>query len=84
MKPMALTRRLPDLPPLRQAPPEVYPYAATILFSMSGGIASAISDNPERCRTDRKAPCFPVPNQKTDLYGMPSDSSPASSGIQTP
>jgi hypothetical protein len=84
MKPMALTRRLPDLPPLRQAPPEVYPYPATILFPMSGGIASAISDNPERCRTDRKAPRFPVPTPKTDLYGMLSKPSPAPSGIQTP
>ena len=62
MKPMALTRRLPDLPPLRQAPPEVYPHAARTPFSLSGGMHSAIPDNPERCRADRKAPRFPVTN----------------------
>jgi hypothetical protein len=84
MKPMALTCRLPNLPPLRQAPPEVYPHAARILFSMSGGTASAIPDNPERCRTDMKAPRFPVPNPKTGLYGMLSESPPSSSVIQTP
>jgi hypothetical protein len=84
MTTMALTRRLPNLPPSRQARPEVYPHLARILFSMYRGIASAISDAPERCRTDMKAPCFPVPNQKTDLYGMLSKSSPAPSGIQTP
>jgi hypothetical protein len=84
MKPMTLTRRLPDLPPLRQAPPEVYPHPARIFVSMSGGIPSAISDHPERCRTDGKAPTFPLPNQKTDLYGMLLKSSPAPSGIQTP
>ncbi len=51
MKPMALTRRLPDLPP---QPP--------LSFSMAGGTASAIPGNPKRCRTDIKAPRFPVPN----------------------
>jgi hypothetical protein len=84
MKPMAPTRRLPDMPPLRQAPPEVYPHAAGTLFSMPGGTASAIQGNPERRRVDTKAPRFPVPNPKTDLYVLPSQSSPAFSGIQTP
>jgi hypothetical protein len=84
MKPVALTRRLSDLPPLRQAPPEVYLYAARTLFSMSGGIGSAIPDNPEPRLTDMKPPRFPIPNRKTGLYGMLSKSSPASSVIQTP
>jgi hypothetical protein len=48
------------------------------------GMAGTIPENPEPHRKDMKAPRFPVPNPKTGFYRMPSQSSPGSSGIQTP